>query len=265
MRFNEKLVLNKYIFSLFGCESFEEFLKYEPIIKTDTNLEKIDEEGISLYYHLLTSRFFTNLKIDKIKLLEYDNNIVRHTQELKREVKWKYFQYMTLLFTEIYLDMYFSNKDALLKNLNSFLKEFNSKIPKKEGLGEFRIEGLNKLAFWNATGSGKTLLMHINILQFKHYNKSSSHKINKTILITPNSGLSNQHNKEFEESGLEAEIFNKDGNNLFTGDAIEIIEIHKLKDEEKETTVAVDSFGESNLVFVDEAHYTTPICQDNNL
>lgn len=256
MRFNDKLILNKYIFSLFGVESFEDFLKHEPSINTDTNLEKIDEDGVSLYYHLLTSRFFSNLKIDKIKLLEYDNNIVRHTKELKREVKWKYFQYLTLLFTEIYLDMYFSNKEVLLKNLNHFLKEFNDKLPikSKERLEPFKYENLNKLAFWNATGSGKTLLMHINILQFKHYNKSSSNKINKTILITPNSGLSAQHFKEFNESGIDAEIFNKDANNLFAGDAVKIIEIHKLKDEEKETTVAVDSFGENNLVFVDEAH-----------
>ena len=64
MRFNDKLVLNKYIFSLFGVESFDEFLKYESSIKEDTNLEKVDEEGISLFYHLLTSRFFSNLKID---------------------------------------------------------------------------------------------------------------------------------------------------------------------------------------------------------
>jgi hypothetical protein len=257
MRFNDKLVLNKYIFSLFGCESFDEFLKYESSIKEDTNLEKVDEEGISLFYHLLTSRFFTNLKIDKIKLLEYDTNIVRHTNALKREVRWKYFQYLTLLFTEIYLDMYFSSKESLLKNLNDFLKEFNSKVPKGEQIESFKYENLNKLAFWNATGSGKTLLMHINILQFKHYNQNTQHKINKTILITPNSGLSAQHLQEFKESNLEAEIFNKDGRNLFSEKAIKIIEIHKLKNEEKETTVAVDSFFENNLVFIDEAHRGT--------
>ena len=66
MRFNDKLVLNKYIFSLFVVESFDEFLKYESSIKEDTNYEKVDEEGISLFYHLLTSRFFSNLKIDTI-------------------------------------------------------------------------------------------------------------------------------------------------------------------------------------------------------
>jgi chromosomal replication initiation ATPase DnaA len=27
---------------------------------------------------------------------------------------------------------------------------------------------LNKLAYWSATGSGKTLLMHANILQYQH-------------------------------------------------------------------------------------------------
>lgn len=257
MRFNDKLVLNKYIFSLFGVENFDEFLEYEKSIKNDTNLEKIDEEGISLYYHLLTSRFFSNLKIDKIKLLEYDNNIVRHTKELKREINWKYFQYLTLLFTEIYLDMYFNSKESLLKNLNAFLKEFNEKVPKKEQLETFKYEDLNKLAFWNATGSGKTLLMHINILQFNHYNKNSKYKINKTLLITPNTGLSQQHFKEFQESGLEAKIFSKEGENLFSKNSIEIIEIHKLKNEEKDTTVAVDSFDDNNLVFIDEAHRGT--------
>ncbi len=30
---------------------------------------------------------------------------------------------------------------------------------------------LRKLAFWSATGSGKTLLMHVNICQYRHYLK----------------------------------------------------------------------------------------------
>ncbi len=257
MRFNDKLVLNKYIFSLFGVKSFDEFLKYESSIKEDTNLEKIDEEGISLFYHLITIRFFTNLKIDKIKLLEYDTNIVRHTNALKREVKWKYFQYLTLLFTEIYLDMYFSSKESLLKNLNDFLKEFNAKNP-KEKIEPFKYEELNKLAFWNATGSGKTLLMHINMMQFSHYNQKNKHKINKILLITPNAGLSAQHLRELYESGLEAEMFDKNRSSSrqtsIKFSDIEILEISKLKDDEGETTVSVDSFGDNNLVFIDEAH-----------
>ena len=48
------------------------------------------------------------------------------------------------------------------------------------------------------TGSGKTLIMHINILQFLHYLKrarrTNSHiEINKIIVLSPNEGMSNQN------------------------------------------------------------------------
>lgn len=248
MKFNEKLVLNSYIFSLLGVKDLEELSKS---FKDDTRNEKIDEEGISLFYYAISSKLFDDAKIDKIKLLEYDNNIVKHTKKLKQSIKWKYFQYITLLFVEIYLDMYFSSKETLLKNLNAYLEEFNKPLPKKEQIAPFELKNLNKLAFWNATGSGKTLLMHINIMQFQHYNKN---KINKTILITPNAGLSSQHLKEFEANGLEAEIFREESRGLFEKDLIEVLEISKLKEQKGETTFAVDSFGDNNLVFVDEGH-----------
>jgi len=247
-KFNEKLVLNSYIFSLLGVKDLKELSNS---FKDEIRNEKIDEEGVSLFYYAIVGRLFDDAKLDKIKLLEYDSNIVKHTKKLKQPIKWKYFQYLTLLFVEIYLDMYCSSKETLLKNLNEYLEEFNKSLPKKEQIKPFELNSLNKLAFWNATGSGKTLLMHINIMQFHHYNKS---KINKTILITPNAGLSNQHLKEFEANGLDAEMFREESKNLFEKDIIEVLEISKLKEEKGETTFAVDSFGDDNLVFIDEGH-----------
>ena len=51
---------------------------------------------------------------------------------------------------------------------------------------------LNKLAFWMATGSGKTLLMHANILQYRHaLTRHGRHReLNRILLLTPNEGLS---------------------------------------------------------------------------
>ena len=40
------------------------------------------------------------------------------------------------------------------------------------------------------TGSGKTLLMHVNILQYLEY---SDKKLDKIIVLTPREGLSRQH------------------------------------------------------------------------
>ena len=115
---------------------------------------------------------------------------------------------------------------------------------------------LNKIAFWMATGSGKTLLMHANILQYQHYlaTHGRARELNRIILLTPNEGLSQQHLREFEKAGIEAEIFNKDGRGLFAGQAVEILEVTKLKEEMGEKTVAVDAFEGNNLVLVDEGH-----------
>lgn len=38
-----------------------------------------------------------------------------------------------------------------------------------EPFRDFEADELNKIAFWNATGSGKTLLLHVNIHQYLHY------------------------------------------------------------------------------------------------
>ncbi len=55
-------------------------------------------------------------------------------------------------------------------------------------------------------------------------------------------------------AGIEAELFSKDGRGLFSGQAVEILDIHKLKDEMGDKTVAVEAFEENNLVLVDEGH-----------
>ncbi len=269
MKFNEKLVLNSYLLSLFGVDGFQgnlakgdRFSGFEELAKElkDSRLEALDENDNSLFYHKLKDKLVGTSKIiSDDKLLEYDENIVRHTKTMGRDIKWKYFQYLSLLFVEIYLDKYFDDKEQLLLELNIYLKEFNRDIEsKKEKLTEYDETELNKLALYNATGSGKTLLLQMNLLQFNHYAKDKI-KINKTVLITPNEGLSNQHLEEFKASNIKAEIFSKDNKGLFAGDfsngvAIEIIEITKLGEENGDKTVAVDSFEDNNLVFIDEGH-----------
>ncbi len=251
MKFNEKLVLNSYLLSLFGVGSFEELAKD---LKS-SRLEALDENDTSLFFHSLKDKLVSTHKIiSDDKLLEYDENIVRHTKTMGRGIKWKYFQYLSLLFVEIYLDRYFEDKEQLLRELNAHLKEFNADIElNKEKLIEYDESELNKLALYNATGSGKTLLLHMNLLQFSHYAKGKIN-INKTVLITPNEGLSNQHLEEFQASNIEAEIFNKDSKGLFESNATQIIEITKLAEEEGDKTVSVDSFEGKNLVFIDEGH-----------
>jgi hypothetical protein len=98
--------------------------------------------------------------------------------------------------------------------------------------------------------------MHVNICQYRHYLKlhGREREVNRTILLTPNEGLSRQHQQEFAASGIEAEIFSKESTGLFAGHSVEILEITKLTEDSGDKTVAVDAFEGNNLVLVDEGH-----------
>ena len=198
-------------------------------------------------------------------LLRYDLNIVGHWQAITaqrnvlegHELQMKYFQYLSLLFTEIYLDWYFARRQSLLDGLNEEMSRYRAEAG-AEPFRKFEVDDLNKVAFWNATGSGKTLLLHVNIRQYLHYFQAGKSDLypSKIILLTPNEGLSRQHLEELHLSGFGfAQFFNK-AQTPVRG-TIEIIDINKLGDEMGDKTVAVEAFEGNNTVLVDEGHRGT--------
>ena len=263
--FASKLVLNQWLLSLFNVKRFEELAEH---LRSEA-LEGLDENNIHHFYHALTAQLFNLTQLTTDLLLEYDQNIVKHTQRLNERritrgeepIVWKYFQYVALLFSEIYLDRYFRDPKALLVELNVQVAAYNADKPEADRIAAFDEASeawpqLNKLTFWMATGSGKTLLMHANTLQYQHAltRHSRRHELNRILLLTPNEGLSQQHLGEFEAAGIAAELFNKDGGGLFRGQAVEILEVTRLRDEMGDRTIAIDAFEGNNLVLVDEGH-----------
>lgn len=263
--FAYRLVLHQWLLSLFGVARLEDLAEH---LRSES-LEGLSENNIHHFHHSLTAHLFNLAKLPSELLLEYDQNIVRHTLRINdrrillgdEPIVWKYFQYLSLLFTEVYLDRYFRDPVALLNDLNEHITRFNADQPEANQIslldsGADEATQLNKVAFWNATGSGKTLLMHVNILQYQHYVRQHgrSQDLNRILLLTPNEGLSRQHLREFERAGMAAELFSKDGRGLFSGQAVEILDIHKLKEEMGDKTIAVDAFESNNLVLIDEGH-----------
>ena len=263
--FPYKLVLNQWLLSLFNVKRFEDLAEH----LRDEVLEGLDENNIHHFHHALTTHHFDLIQLPIELLLEYDQNIVKHTQRLNERritrgeepIVWKYYQYLTLLFCEIYLDRYFRDPKALLVELNKQVAACNADKPEADRIAAFDEAAeawpqLNKLAFWMATGSGKTLLMHANILQYRYAltRHGRQHELNHIILLTPNEGLSQQHLREFEVAGIDAELFDKDARGLFSGQAVEILEVTRLRDEMGDRTIAIDAFEGNNLVLVDEGH-----------
>lgn len=256
-KLQQALVLFHYILNLFQCNDLAALSRD----LKDPAYEGVNDDHESKLYQELCNKLYATGTLTVERLHYYDEHIVRFTDEINEKrsepIKWKYFQYLSLLFTEIYLDRYFADAQALCDDLNCFLhKNFNDRAETWHELPDFTVDDLNKLAFWNATGSGKTLLMHVNIKQYLYYAEHyHAKKLNRIIVLTPNEGLSRQHYEELKASNIQVEMFSKQGlGGMFQGKGVEIIDINKLADKDGDKTVAVESFEGNNLVLVDEGH-----------
>ncbi|MGN5534921.1 DEAD/DEAH box helicase family protein [Acinetobacter sp. Lyrl_1] len=259
--FHQELVLNRWVLGFFQGGT----LAALKMRLSDDRFEGIDEDGQTKFFHELIRGLFDPNKVPEADLRRYDLNIVAHWQAITaqrnklegHELQMKYFQYLSLLFTELYLDWHFNHRQDLLDGLNEEMVRYRAENG-AEPFRDFEADDLNKVAFWNATGSGKTLLLHVNIRQYLHYFQAgrSDYFPDKIILLTPNEGLSRQHLEELHLSGFGfSQFFNK-AQSPARG-TIEIIDINKLGEEMGDKTVAVDAFEGNNLVLVDEGHRGT--------
>ncbi|OIQ10580.1 type III restriction enzyme, res subunit [Moorella thermoacetica] len=257
VKLEDRLILLAWLNSLFGYKSNKEMLTD----LKDTE-EGFDPEGRSFVYHHLVGRG-DKLRIPVEKLEMYDDNIRKHLATINqgriKPVTLRYFQYLALLYTEIFLDWRFNHPVELLSQLNAFVVARNT----AKALGEqpdplFTEDDLNKGAFWMATGSGKTLIMHINYYQFLHYNRWP---LDNILLITPNEGLTEQHMVEMDASNIPYERVSHQeiGWSQQDQNIIKVIEITKLVEEKKGggASVPVERFQGNNLIFVDEGHKGT--------
>ena len=189
----------------------------------------------------------------------YDENIKRYLAaiNIKRTepIVLRYFQYLALLYAEIFLDWKFNRPAEFLRQLNVFVQAHNdAKAPGDVPDARFEAEDLEKLAFWMATGAGKTLIMHINYHQYVHY---CTEALDHIVLITPNEGLTEQHLRELANSDIQCERFKVEGNRFaHAPNGMQVIEITKLVEEKTGggLSVPVEAFEGNNLIFVDEGH-----------
>jgi len=280
--FADKLVLNQWILSLLGIDTFAEHQDGNRRVRPMQLLAKqlrdcregLDSDNLHYFYQQLQNHWQPGATLSPAALLNYEQNIVAHTLWLNegrdRPIEWKYYQWLSLLFAEIYLHHYLADRDKLLAQLNDYVRRFNDHWHAKQystGISEYSADELNKLCLQNATGSGKTLLMHINYRQFAHYAKEAGKHdaVTRTLLITPNEGLSSQHEQELKQSGIEVSRLVLDNNdigstaNLFASgyghlSRIDFIEITKLGDKDGPNTIATRNLGDQNLILVDEGH-----------
>ena len=193
-------------------------------------------------------------------LARYDDNVRRHLATInagrRDPITLRYFQQLAAIYAELFLDRRAAAPEAFAQEIDRYVASRVRLMPATYPVRGITAADLNKLAFWMATGSGKTLIMHLNYLQFLHY--GGADQLDNIILITPNEGLSAQHMDEMAASGIPSARFGETG--LLAGHrrTVRVTEITKLVERRRGkgtgVSIEVEALGDRNLVFVDEGH-----------
>ena len=239
------------------------------------SLEGWDSEsgGIhSVFFRVLCEQslfdFGTAGLVSKATAEDYDERVVRFWKQIAakrsaaagRELLPKYFQWLSLMATELYLDWYFNRRAELLAAVNAERDAVNTILPPQLRLqNPILEEHLRKISFWEATGGGKTLLLNVNILQYRHWAAKAGAAIDKVILLAPNESLARQHLVDLDKSGIDASEL-RDGD-LFQNraDVVGVVDAGKLisdasQRKKGDKSMMASWFEGKNLVLVDEGH-----------
>jgi hypothetical protein len=266
MNLEQYLVLNRFMHGLFGASSLEELKGALYGIR-----EGPGADGQSFFYGALVGRAGLDAAVEA-RLPAYDRRVMDYEARLGQRrdgLHLRYFQYLALLYSEVYLDLLTEAPAGLLERLNRYLESLQADEAHLRDIPLFALDDLRRLAFFMATGSGKTLLMHAHIWQVLHYlehgrhpealvrRADGRHAFRSILLITPGEGLSEQHLREFRQSGiLAAHISERRGAQVSYEPQVWVVETQKLAEEAsgEGVSIPIESLLDENLVLVDEGH-----------
>lgn len=256
-KFQKRLVLAAYFRDLFGVADPEDtsaIQRYHESLRQTK--EGFHQDGTSHLVKALQQR--EGVRLSDAQLLQYDERLREHTASIneRRDVSitWRYFQHLAGLMTEHYLHRLNHDAEGLAASINEFATRHNQDRTYRK-FPTVTSDELNKLALWMATGSGKTLLMHLHYYQYRHH---FGDELDHILLVTPNEGLTDQHTTELRQSGIGCQYYLDlvEGGQTVPPEDVKVIEISKLVEEKTDegVRVEVDAFEGNNLVFVDEGH-----------
>ena len=241
-----RLVLHRFMCREFGYDSLAAMLD---------RLRDVPAGFVGNESHYAQALYLNPMKarVHPEHFADYDSKIAELSRGLRmsgeRGREWKPHQYLALLFCEHYLRRYFHDPEKLRNELNEN-KDLDALTRTMPNYG---VEELRTIAVQSATGSGKTLIMHAHLLQYRRLAREVGNPPNNVILLTPSEQLSAQHERDFLLSNIPARQFSSEaGADLL--ESVEIIDLNKLADKKGVKRVAVSDFGENNLVLVDEGH-----------
>lgn len=260
MSLDAHLVLARFFLSKLRVSNINQLRSWQAL--EDTQATGAQTVFFNAALGMATPDLAQRLPLYDANLREYESRLARRRKEF---AGFKYFQYIALLASEYHLDRLTGDPEAYLDELNGF---------RAPGLhrAQFTLPDLRRLAFYLATGAGKTLLLHVHYWQVLHYLQAGAKKealtpelrFGNILLLAPNAGLAEQHRQDLEKSGIPARYLTEVRHNpssVLPGTVL-VVDMPKLRDKRAKDEIEAEGFyypilGQANLVFADEGHKGT--------
>ncbi|MCY3724855.1 MAG: DEAD/DEAH box helicase family protein [Candidatus Poribacteria bacterium] len=200
------------------------YQEYETKILTEKGIN-IQNDGIKEIIQLYDPEQALQLPVEPLERIQ--DFLDDYNELIGQTFKLRYYQVLALLFTECF----FANR-----------QQSDGFDPNSEQ------ENQRMLAYWMATGSGKTHIMHLNILQYLHHFCKKDNTRLQIFLTTPLANLIKQHERELEPY---VRRLNETYNNRIE---LTIDTTQGLLQKEDDYFQLPDSGEVRRLILVDEAH-----------
>ena len=193
------------------------------------------------------------------QMVEYDHHLSEHNKTLEQSADdyrpWTPPLYLSLLFTERYLDRYFSDLWELRDDLNR-AKNGN---PGTQSLPEYTRDDLQSLAVHSNADNSKSCLARFHVLQYRHWADKARKQLGNVLLLVPDQNSVVRQERNFTASRIRARALHPHADTPLHP-TVEIIELRQFGPaSDFARPLQVMEFGLNPLVLVDEGHLTPPV------
>ncbi len=195
---------------------------------------------------------------DASLLTQLDGDV--RTACAKVQLAPRYAQYLALILFAHWMHMRQTDPEAFVAKLNEALKNHLERDPtEKNSLTVFTESDLQYAAFWMATASGKTHVLHACLALLTENPGAAWERI---FIITPGDALTRQHADKLRElNAYPVFAYPMDGDQhalkLLPRESVIVIDINKLATQKADEGIRIPTSAfkdDCNLVFVDEGH-----------
>lgn len=248
-----RAVLQHFLCQEFGYPDAPAMLSQLDRVKPDIRSYRDSDYAAALYHGAEAG-----LVVTPEQMVKYDRHIAVHSESLgwpeNGDCFWTPCLYLALLFTERYLDRYFSDAWKLRDDLN----RSRSENPDTRPLPEYTKDDLRALAVHSGADDAESRLVPLHILQYRDWTGKAGKQLHNVLLLAPDQDAVARWERSLAASQIRARAFRPEAESPLRP-TVEIIELRQFGPaSDFDRPLMAAEFSPQTLVLVDKGHLDAP-------